>query len=636
MKLRAPATPLITIDPYFSVWSFNNELNGGETVHWTGKPNAITGVLEIDGCEYLFMGKRENIRKMDQTSCEIDAMSTIYTFSVESVELKLIFTSPLLLDNLKVMSRPVSYLKAEICSLDNQSRNVRISLHVSDDLCVNNRNEQETSGEPFSIGDKAVCAKMGSTSQQVLNRVGDDVRIDWGYFYLAAKYGCPEIRIHKQEEATALEASASLDTAGQNYTLFAFAYDDIYSIQYFGENLKGFWTKESEDIKKIICRAFDQYDEIMSRCSRFSEELYKNAVASGGSKYAELLMLAYRQVIAAHKLCTDKDGELLFISKECFSNGCAATVDVTYPSIPMFLLYNPELVKGMLRPVFKYAASDVWCHDFAPHDAGTYPLLNGQVYGGGTNLEDQMPIEECGNMLVTVAALSLAEGSFDFASKYLPLLKQWAEYLIRMGTDPQNQLCTDDFAGHLAHNCNLAAKAVMGIASFGIIIENLSGKEKSKIYHNTAREMAKSWRERALNDDGTYRLTFDKADTFSMKYNLVWDKIFKTGLFTEEVLNAELKGYLSRMNPYGMPLDNRAAYTKSDWLVWSAALMPAKEDFEKMIAPLWKAYNESESRVPMTDWYDTHTAKQIGFQHRSVQGGLFIKLLADGDFPLKL
>lgn len=636
MKLRAPATPLITIDPYFSVWSFKDELNDGETVHWTGKPNAVTGVLQLDGREYLFMGDRKNMGKMAQTGCEINAMSTIYTFTVESVELKLIFTSPLLLDDLKVMSRPVSYLKAEVRSLDSRPRNVRINLYVSDDLCVNNRNERETGGELLAMENVMVCARMGSTSQQVLNRAGDDVRIDWGYFYLAAKYGCPEICIRKQGEATELEASAVLDTAGQNHALFAFAYDDIYSIQYFGQNLKGFWTRESEDIKEIIGRAFDQYDDIMRRCSLFSEELYNRAAASGGSKYAELLLLAYRQVIAAHKLCADKDGELLFISKECFSNGCAATVDVTYPSIPMFLLYNPELVKGMLRPVFKYAASDVWCHDFAPHDAGTYPLLNGQVYGGGTNLEDQMPIEECGNMLVTVAALSLAGGSFDFAAEYLPLLKQWAEYLIRNGADPENQLCTDDFAGHLAHNCNLAAKAVMGIASFGIIMENLSGSEESRVYYNTAREMAKSWTERAVNEDGTFRLTFDKPGTFSMKYNLIWDRIFKTGLFPEEVLDAELKSYFRHINTYGMPLDNRAAYTKSDWLVWSAALMPGKSDFEKMIEPLWKAYNESESRVPMSDWYDTLTAKQVGFQHRSVQGGLFIKLLADGGFRVKL
>ena len=629
MKLRAPATPLITIDPYFSIWSAQDTLNAGETIHWTGKPNAITGILKTDGEEYLFMGYKENMKKMVQTDCKITAMSTVYTFTAEQIELTLTFTSPLLLDDLKIMSRPVSYLQAEIRGRDSQQHQAEINLFVEDDLCLNTRQEHPTMGEIIPMEQGIACAKMGNTCQQILNQAGDDVRINWGYFYLAAKGGSPVVRIHKQGESSQLEAGVSLDTAGQNKALFTFAYDDIYSLQYFGENLKGYWTKESEDMKEIILRAFNEYEDIFERCNRFSDELYRTAVTSGGEKYAELLMLAYRQVIAAHKLCEDKKGELLFISKECFSNACAATVDVTYPSIPLFLLYNPELVKGMLRPIFRYAATEEWYHDFAPHDVGTYPLLNGQVYGGGTNPADQMPIEECGNMLITVTALSLASGDFSFASEYLPQLKQWAEYLISHGTDPENQLCTDDFAGHLAHNCNLAAKAIMGIAGFGIIMENLAGQEEGAGYLKTAGSMAESWIERAANGDGTFRLTFDQPDTFSMKYNLIWDRIFQTNFFTDEILKEELKSYIHHMNPYGMPLDNRAAYTKSDWLVWSASLMKNKEDFERMIEPLWKAYHESESRVPMTDWYDTLTAKQIGFQHRSVQGGLFIKLLVD-------
>ncbi len=629
MKLRAPATPLITIDPYFSIWSINDTLNSGETVHWTGTPNSITGILKIDGDEYLFMGNKDNTKKMLQTECNITAMSTEYKFSAGPIELLLTFTSPLLIDDLKVLSRPVSYLKAELRGLDNTSHQAGISIYVEDDICLDTHHEHPTEGEIVAIEPGIACARMGSVLQPILGKAGDDVRINWGYFYLAAQNGSPEVHIHKQGEATLLEARASLDTLAQNSVLFTFAYDDINCLQYFGENLKGYWVKESEDIKEILRKAYKEYASIKKNCDSFSDKLYQAAITSGGEKYAELLILAYRQVIAAHKLCESKTGELLFISKECFSNACAATVDVTYPSIPMFLLYNPELVKGMLRPVFKYAATEEWYHDFAPHDVGTYPLVNGQVYGGGTKLDDQMPIEECGNILVTVAAVCLACGDFNFASEHLPALKKWTQYLSMHGADPENQLCTDDFAGHLAHNCNLSAKAIMGIASFGIIMEHLSGKEEASIYYETARKMANSWVERAVKEDGTFRLTFDQPDTFSMKYNLIWDKIFKTNIFAEELLEKEVKSYLNHINTYGMPLDNRATYTKSDWLVWCASFMKNKEDFEEMIAPLWKAYHESESRVPMTDWYDTLTAKQIGFQHRTVQGGLYIKLLVD-------
>jgi hypothetical protein len=333
-----------------------------------------------------------------------------------------------------------------------------------------------------------------------------------------------------------------------------------------------------------------------------------------------------RQAVAAHKLCKDPDGELLFISKECFSNGCAATVDVSYPSAPLFLIYNPEFVKGMLRPIFKYASSPEWKFDFAPHDAGQYPKLNGQVYADN-KLEYQMPVEECGNILILVTAISIAEKNLSFAKQHWQLLAKWADYLLKTGMDPENQLCTDDFAGHLAHNCNLSIKAIMGIAGFSILCRMKDDLKNADHYDQEAKKMAKQWISMALKPDGTYRLAFDQENSFSMKYNLIWDKLWGTKIFDLKDFKKETESYLKLSNEYGMPLDNRADYTKSDWLVWCADLMDTKADFEKMISPLYKAYHVSPSRVPMTDWFLTSTSKMVGFQNRTVQGGLFIRLL---------
>ena len=359
----------------------------------------------------------------------------------------------------------------------------------------------------------------------------------------------------------------------------------------------------------------------------FTYKLFTDATRAGGEKYAELLELAYRQVIAAHKLVTDSDGNILFISKEGFSNGCAATVDVSYPAIPLFLIYSPELIKGMMRPIFKFAASDVWQFDFAPHDVGTYPLLRGQVYGRLTDSEYQMPIEECGNMLVMAAAVCVAENNADFASEHIDTLTMWADYLYAHGVDPENQLCTDDFTGHLAHNCNLSIKAVMGIASFAIINRMLGNDETADKYMNAAKAMAETWCENASNGDGSYKLAFDRQGTFSMKYNAVWDKLFGTDIFPKNVILSECLSYTKHMNTYGLPLDNRAVYTKSDWLVWTATLFDEKDDFQRFFEPMWHAYNSSPSRAPLSDLYDTKTSAKIGMQHRSVQGGLFIKML---------
>ena len=78
-----------------------------------------------------------------------------------------------------------------------------------------------------------------------------------------------------------------------------------------------------------------------------------------------------------------------------------------------------------------------------------------------------------------------------------------------------------------------------------------------------------------------------------------------------------------------MPLDNRADYTKLDWELWTATLADNPDQFNALMAPIAKWLNETPSRVPLTDWYDTRTGKQKGFQARSVVGGVYIKALAD-------
>lgn len=432
------------------------------------------------------------------------------------------------------------------------------------------------------------------------------------------------------------------------------AYDDLLSINYFGEWRKAYWTNSYSDILEAVAASLADKKDVMSRCAKFDKELEEKAKAIGGADYAFLCNMSYRHAIAAHKLITDEKGEVIFLSKENDSNGCIGTVDISYPSAPLFLLYDTEYVKGMLRPVFRFAACDVWDYDFAPHDVGRYPYAWGQVYGlnsakdrigfcdaqgavlppfhiypENSSVYDskyQMPVEECGNMLILTAAVCKLDQSPAFAEPYMEVLKQWTQYLLTFGADPGEQLCTDDFAGHLSHNVNLSAKAIMGIEAYSQLAGQLGLEDSAREYHEKAAAMAKDWEKRSDVGDH-YVLAFGSPETWSLKYNLVWDKFFGSALFSGEVYEKELAYYVQKKNVYGTPLDSRREYTKSDWILWCAAMAESPEQAETLIAAVADYLKNTKSRFPFSDWYDTVTGEYCHFKARSVQGGIFMPIL---------
>ncbi len=618
MKMRVPSIPLITVDPYFSVWT-HDRLNDRFPTHWTGARNAMLGTVTVDGTCYRFLG-RSHDAALEQISLDMDVFSTTAVFHGAGIELTAVFSTPILVTDLYYASRPVSYLKLRVKSLDGRKHTVTAKIACSEEFVLNATGEGRAWSETATV-DGAVAVRMGKGDQKPLWRSGDLIRIDWGYFYLAAK-GDGAVGNGVFENMYAVWAETPVDEEA----LFAFAFDDIDSIEYFKKPLKAYWKKDGKTIEQVITEAFGDYDTILARCQAFGDSFVAQANEKGGPCYAELLTLAYRQVMAAHKLVLDEEGNVLYISKECNSNGCAATVDVTYPSAPMYLLYNPEMLKGMLRPVFRYARTAEWTYDFAPHDVGQYPLVNGQVYGGN-QLEYQMPVEECGNMIVLCAALAEVENDAAFAAENMDLLAVWYRYLVKYGDDPENQLCTDDFAGHLAHNCNLSLKAIMGIAGYSRLLARLGREAEATEAMEIAETYAASFLRRAENPDGSYRLAYDREGTFSLKYNAIWDKVWNTGLLPDSFFEAEIKRYREESLPYGVPLDSREKYTKSDWTIWAASLTGKKDDLAFFAERLWMAYNTMRTREAMTDWYYTDTSEMRSFRHRTVQGGLFIRLM---------
>jgi hypothetical protein len=640
---RIPAYPLITHDPMFSVWSNMDVPTGEDVIHWSGIKKKLRGVITVDGDKYRFLG-RPTCKTMPMIASEVTPLSTKFTFSADGVKLTVKFTSPLLMDDLDIMSTPITYISYDVSSVDGKEHDVSIELWAFADFCHSGEYEPPMRLEFFSEG-SLNFGYMGQLRQNILGGSGDQVTCDWGYLFLAS-----EDTIDEAPERIDIMLRHKKQGKGDFQSLLLIGYEDITSINYFGRILPSYHARNGKNIVEALKEFYDRREELLSRCDRFDEKLLAQARKKGGEDYALVLSAAYRQSVAAHKLVADVDGTPLFISKENDSNGCAATVDISYPSFPLFLLYQPELVRAMLRPILKFARMPIWRYDFAPHDVGRYPLLTGQVYGARQRakhqamgmahapyylypatvdaylLNKQMPVEESADMLLMMSACARADGNYTMVEENLDLMRKWCRYLLEFGEDPGEQLCTDDFAGHLARNVNLSAKAIMGIAAFGQLLQAIGHADEAENYVTTAKEMAKSWLLRA--DMGGYTSLSFNGDGWSMKYNLVWDRLLGLELMPEEFYARELASYIPRMERYGLPLDSRAPYSKSDWIMWTAA-MANDEQFPAFVAPLARYLKETDSRVPFSDYYDTQSGRYEKFIARSVQGGLFMPLLME-------
>ncbi|WP_116127158.1 glutaminase family protein [Lewinella sp. IMCC34183] len=576
-----------------------------------------------------------------QTALNLTATQTSYDLTCGGVDLTLTFTSPLLLDDLDLLSRPVSYLSVKASANDDRDHRVQVWFGASSQIATHDAG-QEMVAEAGAAGELGYL-KVGTREQPVLEKKGDILGIDWGYLYVATpKAAGAKQRVVSGEQVVGNfivgKRGASERTGKQlmlttvfpeervrkeKEYLILLGYDDRYSINFFGEQLRPWWNKDGNNsLPGELEQAYRDYATVVERCEAFDAQLRQDGEAAGGAAYAELLEIGYRQSIAAHKLVESPAGELLFLSKENNSNGSINTVDVTYPSAPLFLAYNPDLLKGMLNGIFYYSESGKWKKPFPAHDLGTYPIATGQTYG------EDMPIEEAGNMVVLTAAIAKAEGNADYAAKHWESLTQWADYLAEEGLDPANQLSTDDFSGHLARNANLSVKAIVGVGGYGYLAAQLGKDDVARTYTERARTMARQWMELADAGDH-YVLAFDNPDTWSQKYNLVWDKLIGLDLFPQQVYDTELAYYATKNNAYGLPLDNRSDYSKSDWILWTATLTDSQEDFREFADPVYKFALETKDRVPMSDWHWTSSGDQRGFKARSVVGGYFIKLMAD-------
>ena len=593
-----------------------------------GKALIAARCVNWGGAAFADFGLYGELKEGGQKSVDVQATQTHYIFECGDVELRLTFTAPYLLGDLDMMSRPVNYISYQAKALDGKEHDVAIYFEIDPHKAF-------LAGQSTQMYEKDgwVMMKTGRENQKLwVDKMKDAPA--WGNFYLGTKddvtYAqgdAAEMRAHfmntgdlkqmrRSDEKRYAAIAQKLELERELPQHLTVAFDGLYTMAYFGEDLRPYWNKGGgKSIEKLCDDAEKAYKEAMAKCYAFDRQLMVDAYLAGGKEYAELCASVYRQTVGAFQMSEDASGELLYFTT------LVGSVDMYFAASPLFLCYNPELLKAMLNPFFYYSESGKWNKPFPAHDLGGYPFVNGQAKGG------DLPVEHAGNMLIMVAAMAKVEKDASYAKKHWETLSRWADYLMENGVDTGKQIDADSFAGRYSHNANLSIKGILGIASYALLAQMLGKQEESETYMAAAKEMANEW-EKLASDGDHYRLAFDQTDSWGQKYNLIWDKLLDLHVFPDRVVELETAFYMTELNTYGCPLHSKTDYAKADWTVWTAALQNDRLMFRKFILPLYKYMDENKWRVPMADTYNVVNQKtRVTSWGRPVAGAYFIKLL---------
>jgi hypothetical protein len=422
------------------------------------------------------------------------------------------------------------------------------------------------------------------------------------------------------------------------------------------------WFKSSED---LLTFHYLDFLDTSKLAGNYSAQLSHDALQSGSEDYKDILALSARQVLGATSFSGTPEDPILFL-KEISSNGNFQTVDVIFPAFPFFLYTNPRWLAYLLEPLIEHQLSGQYPNDYSMHDLGTH-FPNATGHGDGN--DEYMPVEECGDMLIMGLSLVNAlkydtepasiwsvnedtmydesaksafplmvnnygiDDSFGgpisskgdkqarkWVSKSYKLWKQWTGYLVREALIPSNQLSTDDFAGWLANQTNLALKGIIGIRAMSEISEVLGETEDAKYYRNISDVYIKKFEEYGFSRDGTHaKLAYTWYGSWTTLYNLFADSLLcfhlpsstgsekvgsstaqqplkdvspvktsKTAFVSDSIYKMQSDWYHSVRQKYGLPLDSRHLYTKSDWEFFAAAVTSkqVREEIVQSIA-LW-------------------------------------------------
>ncbi|KAI0052985.1 DUF1793-domain-containing protein [Auriscalpium vulgare] len=643
-----PSVPLAVRSPYLSAWlpqGTGTALNAAWPTFWTGSTLGWAGYVAVDGQAYVFLGAPGGVTGADQA---FTATQSVFVLTAGAIDLTVTFLSPVEPTDLVKQSLPFSYLALSAAANDGKAHSVQVYTDISAE---------------WVSGDNSLAVNWTTTTGSVLTHqvqlqqqnlyaeASDHIQQGAAYYSTtsspSATFQTGRDVTVRQQFVTSKKLANTQDTAfravSDNWPVFAFAHDlgstttptapVVFTvghvrdpaIQYIiaGGALQArslyFWSQYAT-VAAAISSFIADYGNALTRAQQFDSNIH-SAASKISSDYADIVYLSVRQTLGATELTVSKaptgqwnTSDVLMFMKEISSDGNVNTVDVVFPSWPAFLYTNPALGKYLLLPLFEYQATGQYPNKWSVHDMGaSYPKALGHN-------------DESGNMLIMALSYTQKSGDTSLIDAYFGLLDQWTQFLISEALIPANQISTDDFAGSLANQTNLAIKGIVGIRAMAEIASLAGDTARSQNYSSIAASYVQQWQELALSSDGSHlTLAYGNSTSWGLAYNLYADKLLGLNLFPQSIYTTQAAWYTTVATPFGVPLDTRHTYTKSDWQIVTAAMLQststATRDLLVSGVHAFASAAISSNTEPLGDWYETSGGATEGFRARPVVGG---------------
>ncbi|EXJ55049.1 uncharacterized protein A1O5_12788 [Cladophialophora psammophila CBS 110553] len=473
--------------------------------------------------------------------------------------------------------------------------------------------------------------------------------------------------------------------------------------------MRPLWESYFPTVQELLTFHYLDFDHASLLAANYSAQLAIDAFQSGAEDYVDIVALSARQVLGATSFSGTPDDPILFL-KEISSNGNFQTIDVIFPAFPFFLYTNARWLGYLLEPLIEHMLSGQYPNKYAMHDLGFhFPNATGHPLGQ----DEYMPVEECGNILIMGLALANAlknDAGWTASAPWQPmsgvpsptpssdslaplsvgkeggilyiddawvgrpesvksaqrwvrrsyrLWKQWTSYLVEFSLLPHNQLSTDDFAGWLALQTNLALKGIIGIKAMAGLAELTDNYEDAKVFNNISKVYIEKWEEYGISRDKTHaKVAYNWYGSWTTTYNLYADSLLcfhlgsdnssttktsiagryeyqkplkhhipgdKDGFVPKHIYQMQSDWYYAVRQKYGLPLDSRHLYTKTDWEFFAMAVAAPKVR-ANILQSVAQWVNETVTDRPFTDLHMTEGRGEFpgpNFFARPVVGGHF-------------